>query len=115
MPEGNVRQPRRERPAESARRIALHQHQRSFTQHRHCGLCDFAHVAVWIVLSRAFEPGRGETIEPVIGRAQLPMLPGEYQQRRKAAASESQCYRLELDRFGTGSDNQNNATGQPSP
>jgi hypothetical protein len=45
----------------------------------------------------------------------LRMLPGEYQQRRKAAASESQCYRLELDRFGTGSDNQNNATGQPSP
>ncbi len=74
-----------------------------------------AHVAVWIVLSRAFEPGRRETVESVIGRVQLRMLPGEYQQRRKAAASEGQCYRLQLDRFGTGSNYQNYATGQPSP
>lgn len=72
-------------------------------------------MQVRIVLARAGKAHRRITRKTVIGRIELRMLAGEDEDRRQSAAAERLGDRLELDRLGTRADDQNDATGQPSP
>jgi hypothetical protein len=59
---------------------------------------------------------RREAAQSVLGQVEVRMLTGGDDRRRKAAAGESACNRLEFDRLGPGPNDQPDFSGtQPSP
>lgn len=72
-------------------------------------------MGVRVLLSSARKPDDRKIAEAIIGGVERWMLAGENQHDRNCAAVESGGDGLQLDGFGTGADNQNYATGQPSP
>jgi len=96
------------RSAERARRIALHDDEFRFgtRQHRCECLADHPHVRVRIGFSDTIEADDRETVQPVIRRVQLWMLPGENQRWSEAALVERCGDRRKLDGFGTCTDDE---------
>jgi hypothetical protein len=54
-------------------------------------------------------------IEAEVSGIKRRMLAGQDEQRRDSALGERICDRCKLDRLGTGADDDDNGTGQPSP
>jgi hypothetical protein len=103
--------------AEGARRVALDHDEgwHDFAKDRQDSLGHRGDMIVRIVLPGARQPPRRKTVETVVGGIELWMLAGKQESRLKSAPAERGSYWLELDGFGTCTDDQNNATGQPSP
>ena len=72
-------------------------------------------MRVRIILSAACQKHRRIIAESMIGAIQRRMLAGEDDRRKNPPALERFGDGLELDGFGTRTDDQNDATGQPSP
>ena len=72
-------------------------------------------MRVRIGLTATVEPNGRIEVKAEIGWVELGMLAGKDQRRCKPALAERVSDRCKLDGFGTSPDDQNNATGQPSP
>lgn len=114
---GDARHLCRKRSAERARRIALHDHQLRglLGKHFQNRPADQPGMNVRVVLPGAAKADRREAAKAVIGDIEAGMLAGYDQQRIDSVSGERAANGGELDRFGTGADDDSDATGQPSP
>lgn len=103
--------------AKRTRRVALDDNQgrRDVAKQRKNRLRDDLNVRERVGLPGARQPQRRKTVETVVDGIERRMLAREKEGRLKSAPAERGSYWLELDGFGTCTDDQNNATGQPSP
>lgn len=107
----------RERAAQRARGVALDDDEFGWRGSKDLEdrLADRADMRMRVILPGAGEAQGCIAAEPVIGRIEQRVLAGKDQQRRNTAGIERADDRGELDCFGTGADDDNDRTGQPSP
>ena len=110
-------QARGKRPGERARRISLHHSQlgRFGNKQRYQRAAGDPDMSMGVFLARAIEANSGVKVEAVVGRPKRGMLAGEDERRHQSTCGKRRRDGFDLDGFGTGTDNENYATGQLSP
>jgi hypothetical protein len=117
MRDGHARRERSPRRAECAGRIALYDQQLGrLGKERGKRRFDLPHVRVRVLLAGAGEIDPRIAVEPVLGRIERVVLPGEDQARVQAARGQRGGDGCQLDRFRPGANDQPYVPAiQPSP